>query len=196
MLNLYFYDNIFRIVDMSRLGKKPITIPEEVNVSQESGRLIFKGKKGDLFLPILPFIKANLEDKQLVFEPLNGNSQCRANWGTMASLAQNMIEGVNKGFEKKLIIEGVGYRAKMEGASLLLNVGFSHPVKFDQPQGTVISVDKNTITVQGIDKNLVGQTAAQIRKIKKPEPYKGKGIHYEGEVIRRKAGKKAAGATA
>lgn len=179
---------------MSRLGKKPIVVPNEVEVRLEKDTLFFKGKKGELTQPILPFLKAELKDqgKEITVTSLSNNKQAKANWGTMVALVKNAIEGVDKGFSRSLIIEGVGFRANLEGGDLVLLVGFSHPVKYHPLDGVTVSVDKNVIKVDGINKHSVSETAAQIRRIKKPEPYKGKGIHYEGEVIRRKAGKKAA----
>lgn len=155
-----------------------------------------KGKLGALQLKLLNFVTAEMKDKEIQLNITDNEKQARANWGTMGSLLQNAIKGVSEGFSKVLEIEGVGFRASMEGNNLVLNVGFSHPVKFSPPEGIKLVVEKNTISVSGIDKALVGETAAQIRRIKKPEPYKGKGIRYQGEVIRRKAGKKVAGAGA
>lgn len=175
---------------MSRLGKKPIQISNGVEVKHQDGFLSFKGPKGELSLAVLPFIKISLNDGSLTVEKSGDSLQARANWGTMAALIRNSMEGVSNGYEKKLLIEGVGYRVAMEGSTLVLNVGFSHPVKFGVPAGIELNTEKNKISVRGINKFLVGETAAKIRKIKKPEPYKGKGIRYEGEVVRRKAGKK------
>ncbi|MFH1759456.1 MAG: 50S ribosomal protein L6 [Patescibacteria group bacterium] len=179
---------------MSRLGKKPIEIPEGVEVKVDDGKLNFKGKQGELSLKALPFLDVKLENSQLSFSPNKKDQQAAANWGTMVALAKNAIVGVSDGFSKTLQIEGVGYRATMEGADLILNVGFSHPVKFKPFEGVQVEVEKNSIKVSGIDRALVGEVAAKIRKIKKPEPYKGKGIRYSDEVVRRKAGKKAVGA--
>ncbi len=132
-------------------------------------------------------------EKEISFQAENLKKQTKSNWGTLRSLVANAVTGVAEGFSKKLIIEGVGYRVVKEGNNLNMSLGFSHPVKFEAPIGIIFEVEKNSIlTVKGFDKNLVGQTAAKIRAFKKPEPYKGKGFHYEGEVIRRKAGKKAA----
>lgn len=178
---------------MSKIGKKPILIPEKVEVKINDGFLEFKGEKGDLKLKIIPYVKAEIKNKNLVFAAEGNFKQARANWGTMRSLAENAILGVSDGFSKILQIEGIGYRANIEGDNLVLNLGLSHPVKFAAPQGIKISVEKNTIKVIGIDKNLVGKAAAEIRALKKPEPYQGKGIRYHDEIIRRKAGKKVAG---
>ncbi|OGY64679.1 MAG: 50S ribosomal protein L6, partial [Candidatus Harrisonbacteria bacterium RIFCSPHIGHO2_02_FULL_40_20] len=145
---------------------------------------------------LLEYINLEINGNQAIFKPSSMHKQARANWGTMTSLFKNALQGATEGFFKILEIEGVGYRASMEGNTLILSVGFTRPVKYTAPENIKIIVDKNGIKISGIDRQLVGQVAAQIRKIKKPEPYKGKGIHYQGEVIRRKAGKKVAGATA
>ena len=180
--------------NMSKIGKKPIIIPEGTSVEIKDGDLEIKGKDGALKIRILKCVKPEIKNNILSFSVENDLNQTMANWGTMRSLAYNAVLGVSGGFEKILEIEGVGYRAAMEGNDLVLNMGFSHPVKFKSPEGIKISVEKNTIKVNGIDKALVGKTAAEIRAVKKPEPYKGKGIRYKGEVIRRKSGKKVAGA--
>lgn len=181
---------------MSKIGKKPIAIPEGAEVQLKDGALFFKGKEGSLELRILPYIKTEIKDGQIQFTASADHKQARANWGTIASLTRNAIEGVKSGFGKKLQLEGVGYRASMEGKNLVLTVGFSHPVKFEPPAEVKVSVEKSIISISGPSKILVGEVAAQIRRIKKPEPYQGKGIRYVGEVIRRKAGKKAAAAGA
>ena len=159
--------------------------------------LEFKGKEGSLRLPILPYVKVELKTEERGNEILiyskEDVKQARANWGTMAALTKNAIKGVAEGFSKNLEIEGIGFKASLEGNRLVLNVGFTHPVKFESPAGIKIVVEKNQIKIFGIDRFLVGETAANIRKIKKPEPYKGKGIRYQGEVVRRKQGKKVAG---
>jgi len=184
---------------MSKIGRKPVAISSGVEVKINDKNLEFKGKEGSLTLPLLPFIKAEIktgaEGNELIFSKENDLKQARANWGTMASLSKNAIQGVNEGFSKILEIEGIGFKAAMQGNTLVLNVGFTHPVKLESPEGIKIVVEKNTIKISGFDKALVGEVAANIRKVKKPEPYKGKGIRYKGEVVRRKAGKKVAGAT-
>ena len=180
---------------MSKLGRKPIEINSEIEAQLKDGVLFFKGKKGSFELRVLPFIKVELKDNKITLGVTEDNRQSRANLGTMAALTKNALSGVAQGFEKKLLLEGIGFRASMEGKNLVLNVGFSHPVKFTPPEAISIVVEKNVVKVSGIDKFLVGEVAAQIRRIKKPEPYKGKGIRYEGEIIRKKAGKKAVGAT-
>ncbi len=180
---------------MSKIGKKPIIIPKTVNVEINDGVLNVKGKSGEIILKILPHMKLELKDGVISVNIDDDSRIARTNWGTMRSLIQNAIIGIEEGFSKILEIEGVGYRATMEGDNLVLNIGFSHQVKIASPSGVKISVEKNTIKLFGIDKFLVGETAAKIRAMKKPEPYKGKGIRYQGEIIRRKEGKKAASAT-
>ena len=178
---------------MSKLAKKPIIIPEGVEVKLNGSVLEFSGKEGKLTVPVLEFIAAELKDGQLSFGLAKETKQGRANWGTMASLAKNAVLGVSQGFSKTLEMDGIGYKASMEGGNVVLNVGFTHPVKFTPPATVKVTVEKGLIKIFGADKFLVGETAAKIRKICPPEPYKGKGIHYLGEVIRRKAGKKVAG---
>lgn len=180
---------------MSKIGKKPIIIPEGVSVTVANGTLEVKGKNGGITLAVLPHVTPEVKDGSLIFTSEGVAKQARANFGTMRSLANNAVIGVTEGFTKILEIEGVGFRAVMEGATLVLHLGFSHPIKFVPPEGIKIAVEKNTIKISGADKNGVGKVAAKIRSYKKPEPYKGKGIKYQGEVIRRKEGKKAAGAT-
>ncbi|HOX21496.1 MAG TPA: 50S ribosomal protein L6 [Candidatus Paceibacterota bacterium] len=181
---------------MSKIGKKIINLPAGVEVQINVSELMAKGPKGELKLAIFPGFKAELTDKELqILPPAKANKQTPALWGTLRALINNMVVGVSQGYEKKLELEGIGFKAAVEGDNLILNLGFSHPVKFPIAQGLKITVVKNLITISGIDKDLVGRTAAEIRSLKKPEPYKGKGIHYLGEVIRRKAGKKAAGTT-
>ena len=181
---------------MSRIGKKPISVPKDVQIILEKPSITIKGKLGQLSYRFLPEVDVNLENDQLIITPLKKTKSTSALWGLTRALLANMVKGVSDGFEKKLEIEGVGYRASMSGNKIILTVGFSHPVELEAPEGIKISVEKNTIRVLGFDKVLVGQVAANIRAIKKPEPYKGKGIHYLGEKIRRKAGKKAATASA
>ncbi len=178
---------------MSKIGKRPVPIPNGIEVQIADGEISVKGKSGELKFPLLEFVTVEKKDNALTFSATGEHKQARANWGTMAALTKNAIEGVEKGFEKKLEIEGIGFKAQLEENTLVLSLGYTHPVKFVTPPHVKITVLKNVITVSGIDKKLVGETAAQIRKIKKPEPYKGKGIRYQGEVIRRKEGKKVAG---
>jgi len=180
---------------MSKIAKKPIVLPEGVDAVLKDGLIELKGKNGAISLKALPHIKVEIKDKQITLTTEESHPQARANWGTLASLIKNAIAGLQGGFTKTLELEGIGFRASMEGATLVLLVGYSHPVKYTPPAGINIKLEKNKIIISGIDKAVVGQAAAQIRKVKEPEPYKGTGIHYAGEVIRRKAGKKAAGTT-
>ncbi|OHA14253.1 MAG: 50S ribosomal protein L6 [Candidatus Tagabacteria bacterium RIFCSPLOWO2_01_FULL_39_11] len=181
---------------MSRLAKKPISIPEGIKAEIENGTISIKGPKGELSRSFKnDYIDIAKEGSLISFKNLAvKNIKAKALLGTYAAHIRNMIKGVSEGFEKKLIIEGIGYKCRLEGENLILNLGFSHPVKYEAPKGVDLRVEKNFIFIKGIDKELVGRTAAQIRDFKKPEPYKGKGIRYEGEVVRRKAGKRAAGA--
>lgn len=155
-----------------------------------SGVLTIKGPLGTLSREFKSDIEIVCADGVVTFTPKRNDVDTKALWGTYASHVGNMVEGVSKGYEKKLIIEGVGYRAALSGAKLTLNLGFSHPVDMPIPEGLKVAVDKNVLTITGIDKELVGAFASQIRALRKPEPYKGKGIRYDGEIIRRKEGKK------
>lgn len=204
---------------MSRIGKKPIKIPEEVEVKISGNLVTIKGPKGEQCLKIRPEIKVEIKDatppttrgartqreggggvgvppsagpsgKILVVSPQIETKKTRAFWGLTRSLLANNIKGVITGYEKKLVIEGLGFKAALEGEDLVLRVGFTHPVKIKTPEGIKFSVDKSIITISGINKELVGQITATIRKVRPPEPYKGKGIKYLGEVIKRKPGKK------
>jgi large subunit ribosomal protein L6 len=180
---------------MSRVGKKPVTIPEKIKVSYENRKLTVQGEKGKLTRSIHPAVDLKIADGVLNVVPFEDKRTSRALQGLTRSLVANMITGVNKGFERTLVIEGIGYRAETRGSTIVLNVGYSNPVQFELPEGINASVDRNTvIKLSGIDKEKLGRTAAAIRKIRPPEPYKGKGIKYAEERIRRKAGK--AGATA
>ena len=176
---------------MSRIGKQPIIIPDIVTVAIQSGLISVTGPKGTLKLSVPSEIAVVQEASAIIVSLGRETKQSRKLWGTIRALIANMVEGVTAGFEKKLEIEGVGYRATQVGKNLELALGFSHPVKIEAQGGVDFKVEKNVITVSGISKEDVGRVAANIRALKKPEPYKGKGIHYVGEVIRRKAGKKA-----
>jgi len=178
---------------MSRIGKQPIEIPEGVEVKIDQDEIRVKGPKGELAQEIPNEIEVTIKDNQVIVNPKKKTKNSPALWGLLRTLIANMVEGVINGYQKQLEIEGVGYRAILEGDKLVLSLGFSHSVEVTAPQGIEFKVEKNLITVSGIDKQMVGQIAADIRAKRKPEPYKGKGIHYLGEVIRRKAGKKAAG---
>ncbi len=179
---------------MSRTGKKPITIPSGVEVKMDGTLISVKGPKGDLSMEVRPEIKVEITDGVLTVTPFKENKKTKALWGMTRALINNMIEGVVNGYTVKLQIEGVGYRAALEGTDLVFQLGFSHPVKFSPEPGVSFAIEKNIISVTGIDKGLVTQVAAKIRKLREPEPYKGKGIRYEGEIVKRKVGKKAAGA--
>ena len=176
---------------MSRLGKQPIEIPSGVEVSFADGVLTVKGPKGTLSQPVkTEHVGVAVEDNVITFTPKE-TDKAPALWGTYAAHANNMISGVTEGFTKILEIEGVGYRAEMKGNTLVLNMGYSHPVEMEVPEGLQVTVEKNVITITGFDKELLGQFAANVREVRPPEPYKGKGIHYQGEYIIRKQGKKA-----
>jgi large subunit ribosomal protein L6 len=181
---------------MSRTGKLPIKIPAGTEVSVASGELIVKGKGGTLKRAMHPAVKIEIANGEAVVSPAQSTRLARALWGTYAAHVRNMVAGVNTPFQKKLQVEGIGYRAEVSGKQLKLQVGFSHPVLMAVPEGITAAVEKNVISISGANKELVGQFAASVRKIKKPEPYKGKGIRYEGEVVRMKQGKKAATASA
>lgn len=178
---------------MSRIGKKIITIPAGVTAGVENNQVFVKGPKGELRLKLHPRVTVAFDKNEISTSVVSeNNKQDRSLWGTFSSLMASMVKGVTEGFKKQLEINGVGYKAGMKGVDLMLEVGFSHPVMVKPVAGVKFSVEKNIITVEGADKQLVGEMAAQIRKVKKPEPYKGKGIKYTDEIVRRKAGKTAA----
>jgi len=177
---------------MSRLGKLPIVLPSGIQVKLENGFIIAKGAKGELKQELHPAVKVEISESQILVSVKSEYKNASALWGLFRSLINNMVLGLSQGFSRKLEINGVGYRANVSGNKLNLNLGFSHPVEFILPLGISAIVEANTITLSGIDKKLVGETAARIRKIRKPEPYKGKGVKYSDEIIRRKAGKAAA----
>ena len=179
---------------MSRVGKKPIQLPESVTATVSDGSIFVKGPKGELSRELHRDIQASIEERTLVVSPRRQSKDAPALWGLSRALIANMVQGVTEGFQKKLELEGVGYRANMDGKDLVMQLGFSHPVRFSAPEAITLATEKNTITISGIDKEQVGQMAATIRAMKKPEPYKGKGIRYQGEIIRRKAGKRAGAA--
>lgn len=175
---------------MSRIGRKPITIPSGVNVTLDNTLITVKGPKGTLSRQLHKDMKLNVEESQLTVERPSDNKLHRSLHGTTRSVVQNMVSGVTDGFVKNLDLVGVGYRANKSGNKLVLNVGYSHPVEIEPANGIEFEVPTNTkIIVKGIDKELVGATAAKIRSVREPEPYKGKGIKYEGERILRKEGK-------
>jgi large subunit ribosomal protein L6 len=177
---------------MSRIGKKPIELPAGVSVSIDPGRVMVNGPLGELTQQVPQRMQIEQEDGQIVVTRPTERGDDRALHGLTRSLVANMVEGVTKGFERRLEIQGVGYRAALRGTSLELSVGFSHPVVIEPRQGITFEVPTPTeIIVKGIDKQQVGQTAAEVRRVRPPEPYKGKGIRYEGEYVRRKVGKRA-----
>ncbi len=177
---------------MSRLGKLPIELPSGTQAKIEDGFVVVKGAKGELKTKLHDLVNVDISDNEITVSVSNPEEKKdRSFWGLYRTLIYNMVFGVSEGFEKKLEINGVGYRAQVSGKKLILNVGFSHPVEFELPEGITVEVDNNLITISGIDKQLVGEVAAQIRKIRKPEPYKGKGIKYIDEIVRRKEGKTA-----
>lgn len=176
---------------MSRIGKKPITIPDGITVEINGKIVKVKGKAGELSQKIKGNIQVSTDGKKILVENKETGRSNRAMHGLYRSLIQNMIWGLEKGWNKGLEMVGVGYRAQVSGSKLTLNVGFSHPVEFELPPGIKAEVKENKINISGIDKQLVGEVAAKIRRIRPPEPYKGKGIRYVGEVVRRKAGKAA-----
>ena len=176
---------------MSRKGKKPIEIPEKTEVTVSDGVLTVKGPLGELKRDIHPYVEISVGDGEVTVAPKNDTRLARALWGTFASHVLNMCEGVNKEYSKKLILDGVGFKMAVTGKDLTLNVGYSHQVIMPIPEGITATVEKNELTISGIDKDVVGQFSADVRAKKKPEPYKGKGFHYDDEVILRKQGKKA-----
>ena len=175
---------------MSRVGKKVINIPPKTTIQYKERELVVKGEKGTLTRTIHPAVDLAIAEKTISVVIEQADRKTRAIQGLTRSLVANMVDGVSKGFERTLEINGIGYRAEMKGKSLLLNLGYSHPVDFPLPEGISAAVDKNNVVkLSGIDKEKLGQTAASIRKLRKPEPYKGKGIKYAEEHIQRKAGK-------
>lgn len=177
---------------MSKIGKQIIEIPEKTEVTRNGAALTVKGPKGSLSRDFLDTVAITIGEKEVTFAPVKNDVFSRALWGTYASHVKNMIKGVNDGYEKKLILEGVGFKSDVAGSTLNLALGFSHPVKVAIPDGLKVTAEKNLITVSGMDKEMVGQFTSKVRAMKKPEPYKGKGFRYSDEVIRRKQGKKTA----
>lgn len=175
---------------MSRIGNKIITIPEGVTVTQEGDLVTVKGPNGELSREISPVITMNIEDNEITFTRPNDSKQTKTIHGTTRANVNNMVEGVTAGFQKALELNGVGYRAQLQGNKLVLNVGLSHPVEFTAEEGVTVEVPAaNRIVIKGHDKEAVGALAANVRAVRPPEPYKGKGIRYEGEYVRRKEGK-------
>jgi large subunit ribosomal protein L6 len=177
---------------MSRIGRKPIQIPEGVEIDVKPGAVTVKGPKGELSQSLSRDMKVSIEDSTLTVERPTDRGEHRALHGLTRSLIANMVEGVTDGFERRLEIQGVGYRANLKGKSLEMALGFSHPVTIEAPEGIEFEVPQPTeVVVRGIDKQLVGETAARVRKARPPEPYKGKGVRYAGEYVARKVGKRA-----
>ncbi|MBI5732834.1 50S ribosomal protein L6 [Candidatus Jorgensenbacteria bacterium] len=177
---------------MSKIGRQLIKIPVGTTVSISEGNIVVKGSVGEKHIPILDGVKPLIDGDQIQFSLVGSGKRARSNWGTLRSLVNNAILGLTKGYEKILVLEGIGYRVVKEGNDLALNLGFSHPIRYTTPPGISFDIEKNSILkIKGFDKERVGQVAAEIRSLKKPEPYKGKGFRYSNEVVRRKAGKKA-----
>jgi large subunit ribosomal protein L6 len=175
---------------MSRIGKQPIALPEGVKVDIKDGIVLVEGPKGSLSRPLLEGIQLDMVEGALAVKRANDTKRVRSYHGLMRTLVANMVEGVSKGFEKKLEIVGIGYRSELQGSNLVLYLGYSHPINFPLPSGISADIEKQTVvTIKGIDKELVGQTSAKIRDLRRPDPYKGKGVKYAGEVLRKKAGK-------
>jgi large subunit ribosomal protein L6 len=177
---------------MSRVGNKPIPIPDKIEVMYKDRVLTVKGPKGSLSQGVHSAVEVKVSKEAITVAPLSGDKQGRALQGLTRSLLANMVTGVHQGFERALEINGIGYRAELKGRSLVFNLGYSQPVAFELPEGITATVEKNLVKVAGIDKARVGQTAASIRRLRPPEPYKGKGIKFVEEQIRRKAGKTGA----
>ena len=175
---------------MSRIGKKPVTVPAGVTTTIDGQKVEVKGPKGTLSFTATDDVTITLEGNEISVKPRGTSKRARQQWGMSRSMVANLVEGVTKGFRRELEIQGVGYRANMQGNTLKLALGYSHDVNFDVPEGIEIKTpDNTTVEISGIDKQKVGQVAAEIRRWRKPEPYKGKGIRYVGEYVRRKAGK-------
>ncbi|WP_294391892.1 50S ribosomal protein L6 [uncultured Sphingomonas sp.] len=176
---------------MSRIGKKPVTVPAGVTANIEGRTLTVKGAKGTLSMPLADEVTYAVEDGSISVQPANDTKRARSFWGMQRTMVQNLITGVTDGYSKQLQITGVGYRANVQGKNLKLQLGYSHDVDFTIPEGiTIATPDQTTVNISGVDKQKVGQVAAEIRRWRKPEPYKGKGIKYAGEFIFRKEGKK------
>lgn len=177
---------------MSRIGKQIIALPEKTEITQDGDLVVIKGPGGELSKIFNSVIEVKVNGREVTLVPKKETIETRALWGTYASHLKNMVDGVNKPFEKKLILEGIGYKSEVKGDTITFALGFSHPVHVTIPAGLKVTAEKNNITVSGINKEAVGEFAAKLRALKKPEPYKGKGMRYEKEVIKRKQGKKSA----
>ena len=175
---------------MSRIGKKVITIPEKTTVTYTDGLLTVTGPLGSLSRVFKKDINIAIDGNSVKLSPVLGKADLSAIWGTYASHVSNMVNGVNKAYVKKLIIEGIGYKCEIKGNVLVFSLGFSHTIPVEIPKGLTVTSEKNVLTISGIDKETVGQFSADLRAMKKPEPYKGKGIRYENEIVKRKQGKK------
>jgi len=177
---------------MSRIGKQPVNIPEGVQISIKDNVIEVSGPKGKLTENLVPMVNVEIKDKEVLVSVKNEtNKEERSRWGLQRSLINNMVVGVTEGYTKQLEVNGVGYKVVLQGKKIILNVGYSHPVNYDLPEEVDVQIEKNLITLTSFDKQLLGQVAAEIRSVRKPEPYKGKGIKYMEEVIRRKEGKVA-----
>lgn len=179
---------------MSRIGKKPVVIPSGVTITSDDMTVTVKGAKGELSMPIHNSVKLAISESEVLVEKKHNAKTAQAMWGTTQRLVENMIHGVSEGFERILELNGVGYRMNVKGKQLDLALGFSHPVLLDIPEGLVCEIDNNKLKISGIDKQVVGQFAAEIRSLRPVEPYKGKGFKYDDEIVRRKEGKKATAA--
>jgi len=176
---------------MSRIGKNPVTVPTGVTLTQSGQAITVKGPKGELNFTMPDSVTGNLDGAEFAVSPVEGNKNAKAMWGMTRTMVFNMIEGVTNGFKKELELRGVGYRAQSQGSKLTMQLGFSHEIIYNAPDGITINAPKPTqVIVEGIDKQQVGQVAAEIRSYRKPEPYKGKGVRYLGEFVRQKEGKK------
>ncbi|MBX4198925.1 50S ribosomal protein L6 [Candidatus Parcubacteria bacterium] len=177
---------------MSRIGKQIITLPEKTEITVSERTFAVKGPLGEVTRNTHPMIEVKVNGREVTVEPKRLTLESRALWGTYASHLKNMVDGVNKAFEKKLVLEGIGYKSEVKGDEMVFALGFSHPVRVSVPKDLKVTAEKNVITVSGVDKERVGEFAAKLRDLKKPEPYKGKGMRYSDEVIKRKQGKKTA----
>lgn len=176
---------------MSRIGKKVIIIPEKTEVTVLGGYVVVRGPQGELKRKLHPMIDVKIERNEIRVSSKKHTLESKALWGTFASHISNMIKGVNEPFVKRLILEGIGFKSEVKGDTIVFALGFSHPVMIEVPSGLKVTTEKNVITVSGADKELVGSFAARLRALKKPEPYKGKGMRYDTEIVRRKQGKKS-----
>lgn len=177
---------------MSRIGKRIITLPEKTEVNVSGNFVSVKGPGGELKRSLHPLVEVRIEGQEVSVHPKKESLESRALWGTFSSHVFNMVNGVNKPFEKKLILEGIGFKSEVKGDTIVFALGFSHPVEVKIPENLKVTAEKNVITVSGIDKEAVGSFTAKLRSLKKPEPYKGKGMRYSDEVVKRKQGKKSA----